>query len=504
MAAEWQQSMTLYEMATLDSDPNSSVSYPVTLEYDTKYYWMVDSTVGTEVVTGDLWSFTTGSDPMLADNEYPVTGDNNVVNAAVTLTWETDPAITGCNVYFADNYNQASLATTSDPAYQTNTSTGQWNCPSLTSGQKYYWRIDTVEGSTVRKGKVWSFMVVDAPMGLYAESGLVKLASSQFKGYGVNYIDPFTRRVQNQDDFSYEPGFAALADKNIPFVRMWGSCRHVKDWALYFEDKDRYFEIMDDVMATAEANNVGVIIDLFWSWYLLADVVGEHMDQLGNPNSDSCKFMENYIREIYRRYKNCPVFYGWELGNEYNLAAAGNALAPVLEAIYGHPLTRDNTLDRINNTLARQYVANFNAAVRKVDKARMTTNGYSINKTGETYGGPEVYEDHAAVEVASIHYYGTGGATPAALAQAVTDTASWGKPLYVGEFGVKEGSELVTTTVADAFSDMLDDMTNAGVTFASVWVYNFPDQDDAWSIAANNSRSYMLDMLEDVNDDLNP
>ena len=517
MSSEWlsEQSLSLIDSIS----PGSPASYSVPLDYDSEYIWRVDSTIEGETVTGNTWSFKTCSDPLLASNEYPVDGDDYVCDTTVTLTWQTDDAIDSCNVYFAESCNQAASAS----SYQTNTTSGEWVCPSLTVGKRYYWRVDTVEGAAVHSGKVWSFKVGSTPLGLYVEGGVLKHNGSQFKGYGVNYINPFIRCLQDTSDTSYKEGFRVLGDKGIPFVRMWGSGFHVSDWTMYFEDKDKYFAILDDVMLSAEENNVGVIFSMFWYFYTLPDLVGEHMNEWQDTSSQTYSFMETYIRELYERYKNCPSFWGWEFGNEYNLWAERNILATEsIMAVYGHPTSqdtinpvyRDNTLDRMDMTMLRQLTSNFYTAVRKVDANRMVTNGFSLrlDPSNSSYGLPERQIDHEMVDVASIHYYGhtDNGANPGVLYDAATDTASWGQPLFVGEFGVNESADLNEVhdggyaSVQEAITDMVNDMVSNGVTFACAWVYDFSERNKGHEIRTDNNRSYVLDVLSDANAAMNP
>ncbi len=517
LASEWQDTVSLEPIATFDYsldpgfDPNIPTSYAAAFDDGTGYFWRVDSTDVNDVeVTGDVWSFTTDdlNDPMLAYNEYPVNGDNYVVNGTVELVWETDAAIDSCNVYFADSYSQAAAA----GSYQTATSAGTWTCPALTTGKRYYWRIDTVEGATVRTGKVWSFKVTDTPLGLYIDNGDIKHDGAEFKGYGVNYITAFSRKVKDSQNTSYEDGFKVLANKNIPFVRVFGGGFWVNDWDLYFADKDQYFEMFDAVMANAEENNVGVIMSVFWLWYTLPDLVSEHITDLDDTSSESYKFMEQYVREIYTRYKNCPAFWGWEMGNEYNLSAEYEAIASDSHGTEGHPTTRDPILDKIDLALMRAISDNFVTAVRKVDKNRFISSGHAIRKSnigGVTqYGAePERWEDHEMFDVVSIHYYGWGNDK---LLAAVNSADSWNMPLFVGEFGVHENTDLDWvhnggySSVQEAYTDEVNDMINDGITFACTWVFDYSSQEGVWNITIDNDRSYMLEVLSAANTALNP
>lgn len=61
------------------------------------------------------------------------------------------------------------------------------------------------------------------------------------KAVGVNYFDAFYRVLKNPEDKSYIEGFKKLSENGIPFVRMMASGFWLKDWELYFKDKDLVF-----------------------------------------------------------------------------------------------------------------------------------------------------------------------------------------------------------------------------------------------------------------------
>ena len=85
------------------------------------------------------------------------------------------------------------------------------------------------------------------------------------------------------------------------------------------KDKESYFKRLDAVVRSAERHNVGLIPSLFWNIATFPDLVGESMDQLGNPESETIAFIEQYTAEVVQRYRNSPAIWGWEFGNEYNL-----------------------------------------------------------------------------------------------------------------------------------------------------------------------------------------
>ena len=111
---------------------------------------------------------------------YPDTG--------VTLSWQPGAFAVSHDVYFGDHFDDVNegLAKT----FQGNQTTAFFNVglpggpypDGLVLDRTYYWRIDEVEadGTTIHKGDVWSFTVVEAATVEYAVS------SSEDDGYAFN------------------------------------------------------------------------------------------------------------------------------------------------------------------------------------------------------------------------------------------------------------------------------------------------------------------------------
>lgn len=129
----------------------------------------------------------------------------------------------------------------------------------------------------------------------------------------------FYRTLQDPSDKSYEDGLRKLAESQIPFVRFMACGFWPVDWGLYLRDREEYFEPMDGVVRSAERHHIGLIPSLFWNMATIPDLVAEPMDQFGNEKSQTIAFIRQYTEEVVLRYRNSPVIWGWELGNEYNL-----------------------------------------------------------------------------------------------------------------------------------------------------------------------------------------
>ena len=146
----------------------------------------------------------------------------------------------------------------------------------------------------------------------------VLLNGKPYRGVGVNYFDCFLRTLRKNSDTSYEAGFRVLAEYHIPFVRFCATGFYPKEMKLYQENREAYFRLMDGVVRCAEKNGVGLIPSLFWYNTCVPDMMGEHLDQWGNPDSKTVAFMRQYTHEVVSRYRSSPAIWAWEYMNEFD------------------------------------------------------------------------------------------------------------------------------------------------------------------------------------------
>ena len=118
---------------------------PCIMTPSTKYYWRIDEVNGPNTVTGDVWSFTTGSN--IATNPNPANGAVNV-SVTGTLSWTAGVTAASHDVYFGTSNPPASIGNQGGTTYNPGT---------LVFSTMYYWRIDEVRDSNVYTGTVWSF-----------------------------------------------------------------------------------------------------------------------------------------------------------------------------------------------------------------------------------------------------------------------------------------------------------------------------------------------------------
>jgi len=236
--------------------------------------------------------------------------------------------------------------------------------------------------------------------------------------FGVNWHTAFSRYLENVNDRSFTNGFAYLAAHHIPVARMSISGYGPIGWALYFSDKAEYFRRLDDFVAQAEANGIGLHINILGgieppgelvddavaAGYLTPgidfnppsplnlDMYGvptyaEYRTDLGREDSGTSAFIAYFAREIVSRYKNSPAIWCWEFANE-----ASNAVdlpniqhyRPEENPALGYFLQRDGTnvaawasKDDITREHVRTAKSLFARAVRAEDSWRMICSGDS-------------------------------------------------------------------------------------------------------------------------------
>ena len=134
---------------------------PGELEYDTIYYWRVDSKNDIGTFTGDVWRFRTKPipipKPVKAASPVPA-HDATEVSRTTTLRWSAAPGATSYAVYFG-----TAPAPGSNELQGEQTGTSLKPDTALLYETTYYWRVDSknVDGTTT--GDVWSFTTVTKP-----------------------------------------------------------------------------------------------------------------------------------------------------------------------------------------------------------------------------------------------------------------------------------------------------------------------------------------------------
>lgn len=358
------------------------------------------------------------------------------------------------------------------------------------------------------------------------EDGAVLRDGVSYRGIGVNYFDAFIRTLHDPEDTSYEAGFQELQRHEIPFARFAACGFWPVDMRLYFDDKEKYFSLLDNVVAAAEAHEVGLIPSLFWHSACVPDLVGEPCNQWGNPESKTIAFMRQYTSEVVRRYVGSRAIWAWELGNEYNLAAdLPNAAdhRPWVVPDRGTAAARSEADDLRHDMIVTAFTE-FAREVRKHDPSRPITTGNSIPRPSahhqrmELSWTPDSREEFIQnlievtpepMDVISVHLYAHAlhrrfGEEHVAhedlLALSMEAAQRSRKALFVGEFGAggNEVSAGPGSERGDNFA-LLNAIERSAVPLAALWVFDFAHQAKDLSITPDNKRAYLLDALANAN-----
>ncbi len=217
--------------------------------------------------------------------------------------------------------------------------------------------------------------------GLHVEAdGTLTLVGKPFYGMGLCYYDGFLRTIRSAKYSPYTPSLKKIAASNIPFIRLPFSGFWPAELQVYQTKPEQYFREMDLFVKACEENKIGIIADLFWTKFSVSDVVGESVNQIGNPASKTMEYARKYVRDVVSRYKDSPAIWGWEIGNEFNLAAdLDKQGAPPLGYPYvlpskGTPAQR-GPADRITSQDVEVYFTEVEKAIRSIDPYRMISNG---------------------------------------------------------------------------------------------------------------------------------
>jgi hypothetical protein len=367
------------------------------------------------------------------------------------------------------------------------------------------------------------------PPGLSSSNGVPVLNGTPYCGMGVNYFSLFSRALKSPPDRSYETGLRQLSEAGIPFARFMACGFWPSDWSLYQSDKSAYFARLDDIVRCAETNRVGLIPSLFWNMATVPDLVGEPVDQLGNPDSKTVAFIRQYTREVVTRYRDSRAVWAWEFGNEYALAAdlpnADKHRPPVVPALKT-ALTR-TARDELSSHAMLTAFAAFAEIARSLDPHRLLVTGNALPRPSAFHNtlekswkpdSPAQFESvllrdnpdpfdtlcvHAYPKEKANEVYPGGAANLTALVAALQSLSLKNrKPLFIGEFGAPATSSPEQERAR--FEELVSAIETHAVPLSALWVFDLPQQDKDWNVTFANRRAYMLRRVSEVNRALRP
>lgn len=124
------------------------------LNFLTKYYWYVKSTVGGVDISSTVWSFTTGSQE--ATLISPLNGQEGVIDENIDLKWSA-PDATSFDVYFSI-HKELVEAGDASVRIATGITDSNYLIVDANKGETYYWKVNSIyPPSTLAEGDIWQF-----------------------------------------------------------------------------------------------------------------------------------------------------------------------------------------------------------------------------------------------------------------------------------------------------------------------------------------------------------
>ena len=313
-----------------------------------------------------------------------------------------------------------------------------------------------------------------------------------------------------------------LGERRVPFIRFWAS--YFDNWKPYRQNPEQYWRNMDLLVAACEKAHVGLVPDLFWSVWNVPYAFGEFRSAWLDPESETRKFMQQYVREFVTRYAGREIVWFWEFSNENNL----NWDLP--NSITLLPEGRKD-----NRNIVRSYTGilaerAFAEEVRKYDATRPISSGSSEPrgsqfriaavplKQGEKWGFDTPEQTLEALrwtvpgptDLLSIHHYvSPSGYEPTLVRAVLKERLDWAAqlhmPLFLGEFGIADkwvpppegfDDEAYRRNVRDYFQAIYE----ANIPLAAYWALTPKGPLKIGAVSPTNPRfQYVMDLIAEYN-----
>ncbi|MBE6631975.1 MAG: hypothetical protein E7623_04665 [Ruminococcaceae bacterium] len=320
------------------------------------------------------------------------------------------------------------------------------------------------------------------------EDGVIRLDGEAYYAMGVNFHGPVSMSLGGID---LDPYFKTLADNGIPYCRIQFGVFYANEVIMAVNERNRnyeaFYKAMDDVVATAEKYNIGLIASLFWNLDAYATYAKESLDALNDPESRTMGFISSYITKVVGKYKESPAIWAWEIGNEGNLSVDLNT------SVYEGS---DGTQKIITTDLLTKYYELVGEMIRKEDPYRMITGGDAAprgssmalyNTKGGSWSPANSYDDFKTafqwytpepLDTISLHY-----ADVAMIKKYVKMAKELKIGLFIGEFHAGDGmfeNPLDALSAEDSSKEAREQKKwleyrnmckSAGVQLATAWCY---------------------------------
>ena len=347
--------------------------------------------------------------------------------------------------------------------------------------------------------------------GLYMENGILKHEGEAYAGIGVNFYGAFVNYFIS-DKKEFNGMFALLAERGIEYCRVNIGPFWPINYTKMNQNKQMYFDRLDEVVKAAEQNNIGLICCFFWVTSSISDFYDESCNLLKVPNSKTRIYMAQYAKLIVKRYMESPAIWGYEFGNEINLSVdlpnALDLLGPGNPALGQRPQYDEN--DIYTTEIVQPAMREFAQIVKKNDQyGRIVTSGNSEPRPSqynqrtkkswttdkrEQMAEAMAWHNPAPMDCVSVHIYDLldrflpkSENSYANLVKAyMEEAAAQNKALFVGEFFGLDGR----------CEEVIDAIVENRVPISAVWAVGGVE----YSLSQDPARlDEVLNYIEEVN-----
>jgi hypothetical protein len=148
------------------------------LNFNTTYYWVVDTNVSGTMIPGPLWSFTTETGKAI--NPWPGDGNDDVNAGLVDFAWTT-PTPGRYDLYVSSDIAQIQASDGNCRKAQNITDNNVQDVCTPERGTTYYWRVDTNYTTTgFVQGDIWSYTTKAYDIIFNTKNGITRYADHDF------------------------------------------------------------------------------------------------------------------------------------------------------------------------------------------------------------------------------------------------------------------------------------------------------------------------------------
>lgn len=253
----------------------------------------------------------------------------------------------------------------------------------------------------------------------------------------------------------------------------------------------------------------------------MEELAGEEPSQLGNPNSKTNRLICQFTEDVVQRYSGSPAIWAWEFGNEGNnivdLPKRGALAARPGNRLLGRAAQPSPEVRLTSQQLRTAYVS-FAQTIRKIDPRRPIDPGTSVPRPSAWHNAHGQFWKRDTPEQAlstlldltpypmnmiSVHVYqsaerlfpGRANSVSDAIALLMRFATEAGKPLFIGEFPVRDRPQA---------EEFLRAIQSNHVPLSTFWVFDNPNQEGTMNVDFHNQRSFVFDLVAKANEELQP